>query len=178
MVIRYAIVGTSWISEEFFLAACGGQVVSLCSEMVLCGVCSRTEEKGRAFACKIGRPDVEIFTSVEALAASPAIDAVYVASPNSCHAPQSEILLGAGKHVICEKPVAADPEQLEKLQALARRQGLVFMEAIMYLHTPARRERSPRRKRIGRTQCVRRDHLGAPGFFAAVLPLWPAQGGR
>jgi len=131
-MICCAIVGTSWISEEFYAA-------SLCSDMVLCGVCSRSEEKGRAFAQKIGRPEVEIFTSVEALAASPDIDAVYVASPNSCHAPQCAILLGAGKHVLCEKPVTACPPQLEHLQALARRQGLVFMEAIMYLHTPAHR---------------------------------------
>jgi len=130
-MIRYAIVGTSWISEEF-------HITSLCSDMVLCGVCSRTRERGRAFALKIGQPDAEIFTSVEGLAASPGVDAVYVASPNALHVPQCETLLGAGKHVICEKPITVRPEQLEHLQDLARRQGLVFMEAIMYLHTPAR----------------------------------------
>ena len=130
-MIPYAIVGTSWISEEFYAA-------SLHAGMVLAGICSRTEEKGLTFARKIGRPDVPVYTSIEALAAAPGIKAVYVASPNSLHAPQCEILLGGKKHVLCEKPITAAPGELEKLQALAQTQGLIYMEAIMYLHTPAR----------------------------------------
>jgi len=130
-MIPYAIVGTSWISEEFFLA-------SLCSDLALAGICSRTEEKGRAFARRLGQPGVPVYTSVEDLAAAPGVEALYIASPNSLHAPQSEALLRAGKHVLCEKPVTADPGDLEKLQTLAQTRGLVLMEAIMYLHTPAR----------------------------------------
>jgi len=130
-MIPYAIVGTSWISEEFYAA-------SLHSGMVLSGVCSRSREKALAFAKKIGRPDVPVYTSIEDLAAAPEIQAVYVASPNSLHAPQCETLLGGKKHVLCEKPVAVHPGALEALQALAKTQGLVYMEAIMYLYTPAR----------------------------------------
>ena len=130
-MIPYAIVGTSWISEEFFLA-------SLHSGMVLSGICSRSREKGLAFAQKLGQPDVPVYTSTEDLAAATGIEAVYVASPNNFHAPQSEALLHAGKHVLCEKPIATHPGELEKLQALAKTRGLVFLEAIMYLHTPAR----------------------------------------
>jgi len=129
-MIPYAIIGTSWISEEFFLA-------SLHAGMVLSGVCSRSKEKGLAFAQKLGA-DVPVYTSIGDLAAAPGIAAVYVASPNSLHAPQSEALLRAGKHVLCEKPITADPGELERIQALAQTQGLVYMEAIMYLHTPAR----------------------------------------
>jgi predicted dehydrogenase len=130
-MIPYAIVGTSWISEEFCAA-------SLFADMVLRGICSRSREKGLAFAEKIGQPDAPVYTSIEELAAAPDIEAVYIASPNSFHAPQSETLLRAGKHVLCEKPITASPGDLEKLQALAQTRGLVFMEAIMYLHTPAR----------------------------------------
>lgn len=129
--IPFAVVGTSWIVEEFYAAL-------LCSDLGLRGVCSRDYNRGQAFAQKIGCPDARIFTSVEELAAAPDIQAVYVASPNSLHAPQCETLLRAGKHVLCEKPVTARPNQCEYLQALAKRQGLIFMEAIMYLHTPAR----------------------------------------
>ena len=131
-MIPYAIVGTSWISEEFYAA-------SLCSDLVLCGVCSRNQETGRAFTCKLGQPDVPVYTSIESLAAAPDIEAVYVASPNSLHAPQCESLLLAGKHVLCEKPIAAHPGDLCRLQALARANHLIYMEAIMYLHTPARK---------------------------------------
>jgi len=130
-MIPYAIVGTSWISEEFYAA-------SLFADMVLRGVCSRSREKGLAFARKIGQPDVPVYTSIEALAAAPDIAVVYVASPNSLHAPQCEILLGGKKHVLCEKPITAAPGELEHCQALAQTQGLIYMEAIMYLHTPAR----------------------------------------
>jgi len=129
-MIPYAIVGTSWIAEEFFLA-------SLHSGMVLSGVCSRSRETGLAFARKIGA-DVPVYTSIEDLAAAPDVEAVYVASPNIFHAAQSEALLNSGKHVLCEKPITVNPDELERLQAIAREKGLVYMEAIMYLHTPAR----------------------------------------
>jgi len=128
----YAILGTGWISEEFYAA-------SLFAELALQGVCSRTPEAGLAFAQRIGQPDVPVFTSVEALAAAPGIDAVYIASPNSLHASQCEALLQASKHVLCEKPIVTRPGDLERLQSLARKKGLVLMEAIMYLQTPARK---------------------------------------
>ena len=131
-MIPYATIGTSWIAEEFFAA-------SRCSDLVLSGVCSRSRETGLAFAQKIGLPDVPVFTSIDGLAAAPGVEAVYVASPNIFHVPQSEALLNAGKHVLCEKPIAVNPGDLERLQALAREKNLVCMEAIMYLHTPARR---------------------------------------
>jgi len=131
-MIPYAILGTGWISEEFYAA-------SLCSELVLSAIYSRNEESGRAFLRRIGRPEAPVYTSIEALCAAPGIEAAYVASPNCLHAAQSEALLRAGKHVLCEKPITTCPQELEALQALARSQGLVYMEAIMYLHTPARK---------------------------------------
>jgi len=130
-VIPYAILGTGWISEAFYAA-------SLSADMVLRGICSRTRESGQAFAHKIGQPDAPVYTSPEALAAAPDIDAVYIASPNSLHASQSEALLRGGKHVLCEKPVVTRPEDLERLQTLAGEKGLICMEAIMYLCAPAR----------------------------------------
>jgi len=130
-MIPFAVIGTSKIVEEFFLASQG-------TDLKLAAVCSRNSARGKAFAEKIGQPKAAVFTSVEELARAQGIQAVYVASPNSCHATQCETLLLGGKHVLCEKPITARPEELERLQALARRQGLIYMEAIMYLHTPAR----------------------------------------
>jgi predicted dehydrogenase len=130
-MIRYAILGTSWISQEFYAA-------SLSSEMELAAVCSRSEKKGRLFAQTIGRPELKVYTSVEALAAAAGIEAAYIASPNSCHYLQSELLLRGSKHVLCEKTACPHPAQLEHLHSMARERGLVFMEAIMYLHTATR----------------------------------------
>jgi len=131
MNIPFAIIGTSKIAEEFFAASQG-------TDLVLRGICSRNIGRGQAFAEKLGCPDVAVFTSAEELAGAIGIQAVYVASPNSCHAAQCEALLNGGKHVLCEKIITENPQQLKHLQALARQNGLVYIEAIMYLHTPAR----------------------------------------
>lgn len=97
-------------------------------------VCSRSEERGREFAARHGA--ALVFTDPVAMAASTEIDAVYIASPNVLHAAQSRLFLENGKHVLCEKPLAARPGEVESLQKLAAGRGLVYMEAIMLLHMP------------------------------------------
>ncbi len=57
---------------------------------------------------------------MEQMAQDDTIDAVYIASPNSLHYEQSKLFLQNGKHVICEKPITVEPEQLEELQQLAQ----------------------------------------------------------
>jgi len=173
-MLPYAILGTSWISEEFYAA-------SLASDLVLSGVCSRSPETGAAFLRKIGRADLPVYPSLESLAAAPGIEAVYVASPNSLHAPQSEALLRAGKHVLCEKPIVTRPDDLERLQALAREKGLICMEAIMYLCTPARRAVKAALPQLGEITSAhfdfsqlssRYDELaagGVPNVFSAAM---------
>ena len=172
-MIPYAILGTSWISEEFYAA-------SLRSDLRLRGICSRSGEKGQAFTRELG-VDVPVYPSMEALCAAPDIEAVYVASPNSLHAPQSEALLRAGKHVLCEKPITANPGDLERLQALAREKGLIYMEAIMYLHTPARQAVKGALPQLGEITSAhfdfsqlssRYDELvsgGVPSVFSAAM---------
>lgn len=126
--IPYGIVGTSWITQSFV----DGTVLD--GSLKLAAVYSRTEEKGRAFAGKNGCR--RVFTDLTEMAQSREIQAVYIASPNSLHYEQSRLFLEHGKHVICEKSVAATPGRVEELQALADKNGLVFMEAIMFLHLP------------------------------------------
>ena len=111
MTIRYGIIGTGWITEAFLAGAAG------VPGMALRAVCSRSEERGREFAARHGADLV--FTDPARMAASPDIDAVYIASPNVLHAAQSRLFLENGKHVLCEKPLAARPEEVESLQALA-----------------------------------------------------------
>ena len=129
--MKYAVIGTSGIAKEFVAAAEG-------SGLVLVGVCSRSAGRGAAFADEIGQPGLPVFVGLDALAAAQDIDAVYVASPNICHFEQCKKILQTGKHVLCEKPLTLSPHQLTELQSLAAEQGLILMEAIMYLHTPMR----------------------------------------
>lgn len=129
-MIKYSVIGTSWITESFIEGA------GLVDELVLDGVCSREFSKGEAFREKTGAK--RVFTFVEALAESDT-DLVYVASPNSCHFEQCKALLENGKHVICEKPITITEEEFNFLCALAEEKGLVYFEAIMYMHSPARK---------------------------------------
>lgn len=128
--MKYAVIGTSWITEEFIMGA------NLIEGMELLGVCSRSYSKGKALAEKFGAP--RVFVDLYDLARNADVEAVYVASPNSLHYEQSKMLLKAGKHVICEKPITVEPEQLAELQAVAAENGKVYIEAIMYMFNPVR----------------------------------------
>ena len=91
--------------------------------VTVAGVVGSTPERARAKAEAANLPTV--YESVEALAADPAIDAIHVASPNHVHADQVRICLDAGKHVICEKPLALTSEDTSDLVSRAAASGLV-----------------------------------------------------
>ena len=121
--VRFAIIGTNQITDQFIEA---GQQDE---HFKLCAIYSRTEEKGKAFGAKYGI-DV-IFTSLEALAQSNVVDAVYIASPNVCHAKQAIYLMSQGLHVICEKPLASNLKEVEAMIEAAKTHGVTFMEAMI-----------------------------------------------
>ena len=129
-MVKFAVIGTGWIAEEFVKGT------ELVEGLKFSAVYSRSKEKGKAFAEPFG--GAEVFDDINALAKSD-VDAVYIASPNSLHYEQSKLMLQNGKHVICEKPITVEPEEFEELRALAQEKGLVYMEAIMYMHLPARK---------------------------------------
>ena len=76
------------------------------SRFALTAVCSRSIGRAEEFARRHGIE--HLFTSVEEMAASNAVDAVYIATPNSLHASQSIICMNHGKHLLCEKPFASN----------------------------------------------------------------------
>lgn len=166
MMIRYATVGTGWITDAFIAGA------QLRGDLQLAAVCSRDRAKGEAFGRKHGAP--RVFTDPAQLAKSDGIDAVYIASPNFLHAAQAKLFLENGKHVLCEKPIAVSPEELEGLQALAAAKGLVYMEAIMMMHLPARRALKEAVAQIGQVRTAHLDfsQLSSkyPAYLAGQLP--------
>ena len=117
--MRFAVVGTNFISREFVTA---GRKLAGFS---LAAVCSRRRETAEAFADSFG--GARCLTSLEELAACGDVDAVYIASPNACHAAQAERMLRAGKHVLLEKPACPDREAFASLRALAGEKGLVLL---------------------------------------------------
>ncbi|MEI5583635.1 MULTISPECIES: Gfo/Idh/MocA family protein [unclassified Agromyces] len=94
----------------------------------------------------------EPFESVEALLADPAVDVVHVCTPNSTHAAIARAALEAGKHVICEKPLATSSADAAALAALAAERGLVAAVPFVYRFHPMAREA---RARIARGEAGR-----------------------
>jgi len=87
------------------------------------GVVGSTPERARAKAAAANLP--RVYDSVEAVAADPEVDVVHVASPNYAHADQVRILIDAGKHVVCEKPLALTSADTRDLVERASAAGVV-----------------------------------------------------
>ncbi|MCL2895871.1 Gfo/Idh/MocA family protein [Brenneria tiliae] len=120
-MIRFGIVGTNWITRKFIDAA------HETGKMKLTAIYARSPEKARQFQADyaVGA----LFSSLEEMARSDLIDGVYIASPNSLHCEQSLVFLRHGKHVICEKPLASNWREAERMIACAREKRVVLFEA-------------------------------------------------
>ena len=129
-MLRLATVGSGKIVGWFLEGL--KNVPQLCHTAVY----SRSFERGAEFAGEHGLGADAVWTDLEKMADSGTVDAVYIATPNRCHAQQAEIFLKRGIHVLCEKPAVVTSAELERLLAAAEKSGAVFMEAIMAPHQP------------------------------------------
>ena len=122
--MKWGILATGTIAKKF-----ADTVVQMKDEgQQLAAVGSRNLDSARAFAEQYGIPAAH--GSYEALAQDPAVEAVYVATPNSMHYEKVRLCLEYGKHVLCEKPFTLTAAQAEELYALAEQKGLFLMEAL------------------------------------------------
>jgi predicted dehydrogenase len=95
----------------------------------------------------------QIYNRYDALLGDPAIDVIYIALPNHLHHPWAVKALKAGKHVLCEKPLACNAKEAIEMASAAESSGRYLMEAFMYRFHP----RSQRIK-----QLVAEGRIGAP----------------
>lgn len=126
--VRFGVIGTNTISDKVIFGA------KQDPRFELTAVCSRTAERSEEFARKHSIPHT--FTSELAMAQSELIDAVYIATPNALHARQTVMFLEHGKHVLCEKPLAANSREVREMQAAAKKNGVLLMEAMKPTLTP------------------------------------------
>jgi len=114
--LRAAVVGTGFVGVLHVeaLSRLGVQVL---------GVVGSSPERARAKGRAVPLP--EPYESFDALLSDERVDVVHVTTPNELHYEQAKALLGAGKHVVCEKPLALDSAQSAELLELAERSGLV-----------------------------------------------------
>lgn len=127
-MVRFGIIGTGTITNKFLKAA------SLCRGFSLGAVYSRSVIKGGDLAIRYGL-DI-VYDDLDELAESEDIDAVYIASPISCHAEQAVKMLKNGKHVLCEKTAASNSRELSEVLGAARENGVVFLEAMRTVFEP------------------------------------------
>ena len=126
--VRFGVVGTNFITDWVIAGARQD------ARFELAAVYSRTQERADEFAAKHGIPHT--FTSLEEMAKSPLIDAIYIASPNFLHASQSILCMRHGKHVLCEKPFASNAWEAKQMIEASRRYGVTLMEAMKPTMTP------------------------------------------
>jgi D-xylose 1-dehydrogenase (NADP+, D-xylono-1,5-lactone-forming) len=126
--LRWGILGTGNIASQF------ARGVSQCRRGTVAAVGSRQLQSAHDFARNLTIP--RAFGSYESLIADAEIDAVYVSLPNSLHADWTIRALKAGKHVLCEKPLAMNATEAEAMFDAARKAGRILVEAFMYRSHP------------------------------------------
>lgn len=129
--LRIGILGAANIARAFT------RDVSSSRRVEVVAVASRSAPAARAFAAENGIS--RCHGSYEALLADPGIDIVYLPLPNSLHASWAMAAAATGKHVLCEKPLALDGHQARAMFEVARRHGVMLLEAYPYWFQPQTR---------------------------------------
>jgi predicted dehydrogenase len=120
--IRWGILATGKIAHTF------ARDLALVPDATLAAVGSRSSGSAEAFAAEHGATVAH--GSYAELAADPDVDVVYIASPHALHLEHARLVLEAGKHVLCEKPLTLNVAEAEEMVALAHRADRFLMEAM------------------------------------------------
>ncbi len=127
--VRFGILGAGRIAARLVTDQ------HLAEGAVFTCVASRDLSRAQAFADKWHIPHA--LDSYEALVAREDVDVVYIATPNPMHCEQAMLAMRAGKHVLCEKPVALNEAELLRMLTCAKQNNVFFMEAMWTRFFPA-----------------------------------------
>jgi predicted dehydrogenase len=127
-VVNWGILGAAKFARQHM-----GPAIHSAAHARLFGVASRS---GDISAFQAFAPDCKSYDSYDALLADPQIDAVYIPLPNTLHVEWALKALDAGKHVLCEKPLAMKATEFDAVIARRDATGLLCAEAYMILHHP------------------------------------------
>jgi predicted dehydrogenase len=127
--IRWGVMGTAKIATTNVLPA-----MRRAERSEVVAIASRDPSRAREVAASLGI--ARAHGSYESLLEDPDVDAVYIPLPNHLHAEWTLRAAGAGKHVLCEKPLAMNASQAREMVEATRRAGVGLMEAFMYRFHP------------------------------------------
>ncbi|WP_166416046.1 Gfo/Idh/MocA family protein [Cochlodiniinecator piscidefendens] len=128
-VMRWGVLGAAKFAREHMAPA-----IHQAKGATLSALATSTAAKASPFQAFC--PDLTVYTDYNELLSDPAIDAVYIPLPNHLHIEWAEKALRAGKHVLCEKPIALRAQDIDRLIALRDETGLHVAEAFMIVHHP------------------------------------------
>jgi predicted dehydrogenase len=169
-MLRWGILGCARITRRGLAPG-----IRASSTGTLHALASRNPDTARSWAAEFGVPRTH--ETYEALLADPDVDAVYIPLPNELHRPWVTAAADAGKHVLCEKPLALDAREAAAMVEHCRARGVLLMEAFMWRHQPRSLElrRLVRDGAIGDLRLIR-SSLSFP-IAAGDWRLDPARGG-
>lgn len=131
-ILRLGLLGAAKIAPAAIVSP-----ANACPDVRLTSLAARNPDRAASFAKQHGIPAVH--SGYEAMLDSDEIDAVYIPLPNGLHGEWAIRALDAGKHVLCEKPVAANAAEARAMANAAERTGNVLMEAFHYRYHPLAR---------------------------------------
>jgi D-xylose 1-dehydrogenase (NADP+, D-xylono-1,5-lactone-forming) len=126
--VRWGLLGTAHINRRVIPA------MRAARRSVLAAVASRDMARAQAYAREWQIPTAH--AGYDALLRDRTIDAVYVPLPNTLHVEWTLRAVDAGKHVLCEKPLALTADDVDRIEAVARDRHRVVAEGFMYRHEP------------------------------------------
>lgn len=160
-MIRFATIGSGAIVEQFLTEA------QKHPDFKLTAVYSRTAERAAEFAAQWGA--ALTFTDLAQLAACSEVDAVYIASPNLCHAQQTITLIKAGKHVLCEKPMATTYIDCDGMVLQAHQQPCHFVGGHENAVCPRLCQAAPADPEIGTLRRITAGYCRYSGSYDSYL---------
>jgi len=124
--IRWGILSTANIATKV------ARAIHLASNAALIAVASRTEERATTWAK--AHNVTAAYSSYDALLADESLDAIYIPLPPSLHAKWTITAAEQGKHVLCEKPIAANADEAVAMADACRQNGVQLMDGVMWVH--------------------------------------------
>ena len=169
--IRFGVMGTGRIVEQWLRGAAAVEGVEVTA------IASRDEARARQAAQRYGIPTA--CGSYEALVEGDLCDAVYIATPHAMHRDCAMLAMKAGKHVLCEKPIAPNAAQFREMKACAEEQGVLLMEGMWMRFFPATQEvrRLVQSGEIGDVGMIQADFSFLTPFETQTRMFDPAQAG-
>lgn len=125
--VRWGVLGCSGIGKSRTIPG-----LLACENAELYAIAGRNEEKLKAYAEPFAPK--KLYTDYQALLDDENVDAVYLPLPNGIHMEWVKKAAAAGKHILCEKPMALTEEQVREMFAAAKEHGVLLEEAYAYRH--------------------------------------------